>query len=416
MPSLGELFVEFGVVGDVKPLEKALKKIKETVSAIDKEIAANKRLLQLKKDLAVARTDEEKALLRENFAKEKQKAKLLEEAELNKQAIADKKELAANLAMVAKRAILVIGAIVAVANAVKKSTDNLRQENQAWINLTRQSNLSLKMFQKWGAIGNMLDSTLGKNGAAKTIADLEQQLFNLNLTGEGFEGFFLAGIDPLGKSVEEVLENIREAIKGLDNVSATYLLRQMGIDPRMLPALRMSKEEFEQKGEELTEYQLTEEQIKNIQKNNERLQQLEDQIKSNTDVLKMESLQANFIVTNAKKELTKPIPNYVNWSHKQIENGNAAKVAGSTLFALPASGVLFGMYKKIQKMNNGVVEDPIKIVETSQMRQNIMNANKNIENTYNYGGNNVSVFTTQAEVEVNKLISPQNTIYGLAGN
>ena len=41
MPSLGELFVELGVVGDVKPLEKAIGTMKEAVKQIDNEIKAN---------------------------------------------------------------------------------------------------------------------------------------------------------------------------------------------------------------------------------------------------------------------------------------------------------------------------------------------------------------------------------------
>ena len=91
MASLGELFVELGVVGDVKPLEKAIGTMKEAVKQIDNEIKANQRLLKYLQDIKNARNDGEKAIIKENFAKEIQKQKMLDEIDANQKAVDGKK-------------------------------------------------------------------------------------------------------------------------------------------------------------------------------------------------------------------------------------------------------------------------------------------------------------------------------------
>ena len=62
MASLGELFIEIGVLGDIKPLEDTVKKMQEA----EKKAA---RLLKYLQDLNKAETDAEKKLIKQNFVR-----------------------------------------------------------------------------------------------------------------------------------------------------------------------------------------------------------------------------------------------------------------------------------------------------------------------------------------------------------
>ena len=264
MASLGELFVELGVVGDVKPLEKAIGTMKEAVKQIDNEIKANQRLLKYLQDIKNARNDGEKATIKENFAKEIQKQKMLNEIDANQKAVDGKKEFASKIAGVVKGVGAFVGALTGAAIALNKFTNDLVESNQAMLNLTRTSDISLKTFQKWDSIGRMF----GVQNAAQQIEGLNQRLFQLRLTGEGAGGFQIAGINPIGQDAEGVLEQLRQRIKGLDDTSASWLLQQMGLDPQMLNLLRMEREEFEKLNKELENYRLTDEQRRSIQQMN----------------------------------------------------------------------------------------------------------------------------------------------------
>jgi len=217
--SLGELFIELGVFADTEEVKKFEKQLKNTV----KTIKENKKET---KDLNKSIGDFIKSL---------------------------------------RRSILVIsGALY----AINRFTNSLVESNQQFLNLTRTSDISLSTFQKWNNIGKML----GVKNAAEQIEGLNERLFDLMLTGQGAEGFVLAGINPMGQDAEGVMEQLRNRVAGLDDTAAAYLLKQMGLDPTMLHLLRMGREEFEALGQAIKRYQLTEEQRAEIQKLNVQLQ------------------------------------------------------------------------------------------------------------------------------------------------
>lgn len=268
MPSIGELFVEIGTIGDSKELKQFVENAKEAVKQIDKQIQGNKRLLQYLKDLKEAQTQGEKALVKENFANEIKKQKMLDQIDVTEKQISGHKELAANVGKVVKGVGLFVGAVTGAAIALNKFTNDLVQSNQAILNLTRTTDIAQSTFQKWGSIGKML----GVENADQQLASLNQRLFDLMLTGEGAKGFQLAGINPVGQDAEGVLEQLRARVSGMNDTMATYLLQQMGLDPQMLHLLRMSRTEFEELGETVRKYQLTPEQSKQIQQMNIQLQ------------------------------------------------------------------------------------------------------------------------------------------------
>lgn len=296
MPSIGELFVEFGVVGDTKELEKLDKKLKEAakkaddfVKTIKEEIEYNDKLEEVTQkvtkatqELAGAETEEAKAAAQGALTAAEAQKKRLEElkaakeaarsvhndVEINQKAIDGKKALAKNIAGVVKGIGVFVGAVTGAAIAVNKLTSDLVQSNQAMLDLTRTTDIAQGTFQKWGSIGKML----GIENADQQLESLNQRLFELKLTGEGARGFQLAGINPMGQDAEGVLEQLRARVSGMSDTSATYLLQQMGLDPKMLHLLRMSRNEFEALGQTIKKYQLSTDDTKRIQALNIQIQ------------------------------------------------------------------------------------------------------------------------------------------------
>lgn len=349
MPSIGELFIQLGVVGDVKPLEKAIGTMKEAVKQIDNQINANQRLLKYLQDIKTTRTAGEKAIIKENFANETKKQKLLDEIDANQKAVDEKKEFAAKIAGVVKGVGLFVGAMTGAAVALNKFTNDLVQSNQAMLDLTRTTDIAQGTFQKWNNIGKML----GVENAAQQLEGLNQRMFELMLTGEGARGFQLAGINPVGQDAEGVLEQLRDRVSGMDDTTATYLLQQMGLDPKMLHLLRLSRQEFEELGATVQKYQLTPEQTKQIQAMNVQLQIAAIKLQYLKDRAILAIMPAWVKLVESFARVTEGIQKAVNWLNefksKSPDVQNAIKgiaiAVGILLAALfPVQALLIGLY------------------------------------------------------------------------
>lgn len=213
------LYIELGTIGDTKELEKFVKMCRKTADAIEDATKKQDKLDKGAKNLV-------------------------------------------------QGMVALAGAIAGAAFALNRLTSDLVRNNQTFINLTRQSDIALSTFQKWDGIGKMF----GIENASQQLENLNQKLFELRLTGQGARGFQLAGIDPTGQDAEGVLEQLRARIQGMDNTTASYLLQQMGLDPRMISILRMDRREFEELGATIKKYQLTDAQRQQIEKLNIQLQ------------------------------------------------------------------------------------------------------------------------------------------------
>lgn len=217
--NLGELFIQLGVVGDTKQVKEFDKKVKELAKDMNLTLKSTEGL---------------------------------------------NKGIGTFVKGIASAGAALIGTVA----ALDRMINSLTKSNQSWINLTRTTDISLKTFQKWGNIGKLL----GVDNAAQQLEGLNERLFELRLTGEGARGFQLAGINPMWQNAQGVLEQLRGRIQGMDDTSASYLLRQMGLDPQMLHLLRMTREEFEDLYSAIQGYQLTQQQREEIQRLNIQLQ------------------------------------------------------------------------------------------------------------------------------------------------
>lgn len=210
----------------------------------------------------------------------------------------------------------IVGAIAGATIALSKLTDSLVSNNQEFLNLTRTSDIALSTFQKWDNVGKMF----GVRNAAQQIQNLNERLFELKLTGQGAQGFMLAGINPMGQDAEGIMEQLRSRVSGLDDTSASYLLRQMGLDPTMLHLLRLGRKEFEELGQTVRKYQLTDEQTKQIQKMNVQLQIAQIKLKYLKDRAILAIMPYFVKWMQSLTRVTEGLARFIKWINKGIKS------------------------------------------------------------------------------------------------
>lgn len=234
---LGELFVQLGVKGDTDKLDKTIKQMEEVQ-------ARNKDIIKYRKDLTKATNENEKALVKKNFADKIQIDNL-------KKQQASIKQNRAGWDGLAKGVLGFIGVATLAYKAMDRMITSLAQANQQMITFQRTSGISFASLNKYASANAAVNFNSSIEGTAQTMSRLASNLYDIRM-GRGDispyqELAFVGGkaFNPMGMSVEQLIENVREAIKGVDDVQATNIIQRMGFAPDDLLMLRMSREEFE---------------------------------------------------------------------------------------------------------------------------------------------------------------------------
>ena len=223
-------------------------------------------------------------------------------------------------------------AIAAAYWALDRLTDSLAKQNLQWLNLTRQSDIALSTFQKWGTIGKIV----GVDNAAQQLENLNQKIFNLRLTGEGAKGFQMAGIMPT--NAEDVLEQLRQRVSGMSNTAGSYLLQQMGLDPKMITLLKMGRKEWEEYLNVANKYTLKKEQREEIDRMNRQLEVARIKMGYLKDRIVLALMPAFTRLTKFLISATEGIARIVNWIIKA--DSPTAKLTKGILGIAAALGVV----------------------------------------------------------------------------
>lgn len=257
---LGELFIELGTKGNTKELEKTLKQLKEA----EKKTAAQ---IKLNKDLAKATSDEEKALIKKNYAQKQEIAST--EKVINKSKERNKTILAG-----IKGFTRLIGAISLAIGVMDRFANASAKTNQSILTLSQTSGVDVNTINKYASAARGLNYNVSRETVAQTFQSLSQKLFNMSIGEEEgivkglslLQSFGGKGFNPIGKSPEQVLEDLRAGITSLTDFQAGQVLSQFGIGPELLPMLRMSSQEFAGvKNRFLSEAQMREEQRRSLE-------------------------------------------------------------------------------------------------------------------------------------------------------
>ena len=239
---LGDFFIELGI----KPNKKNVQAIQETIDKL-KDLRANVQdEINLERELAKAETDEQKAKIKKKYALDKEIKTLEKSNQVQKANIANFKGMV-------RGALGVVGAISAVVFAVDRMVNSLGRANQRLMNFQHQTGISLSSLNKYASANVMANPLATIEGTASSLQAVAQNLLDIQL-GRGDVSAFQelsyfsgANVTPYGKSLEEVIESVRSALRNIPNdIQATNLIQRMGFSPDDLQMLRMSKKEFEE--------------------------------------------------------------------------------------------------------------------------------------------------------------------------
>ena len=219
---LGELFIQLGVKGDTKELDKTLKQL-------DKTEKVNNKVAKAEKALGRELTENEKKWLK------------------NKNAINEVRNgLNGFLKATAGIATAVAGSVI----AFDRMANAMFNANQQLITFQRTSGISLNTLNKYASASSLVNYNASLQGTAQSLQNVANNLWDIQM-GRGDlspyqELAFVGGkgINPFGKSLEQVIEEIRESIKTVDDLQATNIITRMGFAPEDLMMLRMTKEEL----------------------------------------------------------------------------------------------------------------------------------------------------------------------------
>ena len=239
---LGDFFIELGI----KPNKKNVQAIQETIDKL-KDLRANVQdEINLERELAKAEKKKKKAKIKKKYALDKE----IKTLEKSNQA---QKANIANFKGMVRGALGVVGAISAVVFAVDRMVNSLGRANQRLMNFQHQTGISLSSLNKYASANVMANPLATIEGTASSLQAVAQNLWDIQLGRGDVSAFqelsYFSGtnVTPYGKSLEEVIESVRSALRNIPNdIQATNLIQRMGFSPDDLQMLRMSKKEFEE--------------------------------------------------------------------------------------------------------------------------------------------------------------------------
>ncbi len=152
-----------------------------------------------------------------------------------------------NITNLTKRLAVMTAAFGGAVAALDKFTSGTVNSSVGLQNIANQTGLAIGKLRQLGQAAQLSDLSMTAEQAAQEVGNLEQRLAAIRLTGQGAESFIRFGIQPTGDAFA-VLEQVREAIQGMDNAKASTLISSLGINPQFINLLRLSRKEFEELG------------------------------------------------------------------------------------------------------------------------------------------------------------------------
>lgn len=246
---IADFFIQITAKGDLKELkmiadaQKAIKEQSKVAIA-----TAKVKVQQLKKETA--------EIVAQKKAK-KEESKTLKDILIARGKMFDQQNRM-NILMakgIAQTALMKSGflsmaaAVVGVTLTVDKMVMKLAQANQSFINFQRQTGMSIQTAQGMSAAMANLDVSMSPEQIMQSMQSLQTNLVGIGYGQGNIGAYQIAGV-PIGLgniyNAEGTFENIRKALRGRHPAEQTYLLQQMGLDPRLGALINMSDKEYAQ--------------------------------------------------------------------------------------------------------------------------------------------------------------------------
>ncbi len=151
-----------------------------------------------------------------------------------------------------KKTLKLSAAITAAIFLLDRFIDSSVRGAVALSNFTIQTGLLSDQLQRFQIAGQLSDISLSVDQITSSIRGLQSKLADIKLGGGNIFPFQLLGISVKGKDAFEVLEEVRDRIKGLSPDVAVNILSKLGLGPGFLNVLKLSREEFNKLGDSIT--------------------------------------------------------------------------------------------------------------------------------------------------------------------
>lgn len=106
---------------------------------------------------------------------------------------------------------------------------------------SNQTGLSWQELQKWQIVAQQ--ANVSAEAVASSVTGIARGLAEIRLGRGNIAPYQILGIGT-NQNAFQVLEQLRQRIKGLEPALATNLIAQMGLDPSLINVLRLSNDEF----------------------------------------------------------------------------------------------------------------------------------------------------------------------------
>ena len=277
MSSIGELFIQLGVLGNANELKKANQEFQKANALTEKQNKLDKLRAETLERIQKAETKAEKRKIAEQYRAKKLN---IEKQSALKMQLLEKKGLQANIAQWATYAHMVSMASNMAVNSIKKINaefEKMTTSNRQWANITGRTSSSYASLMKYGRIASLANPNLNPEQVASMLAGLNQKFFVGRQTGDysSFVNSELANI--IGsdssrlfnrvyngefKTFESYLEAIRGTIAGKSpEMQSSIAQAFLGGDDSLLPMLQMGGAQFASLLQTATRGQLSESQV-----------------------------------------------------------------------------------------------------------------------------------------------------------
>lgn len=241
---IADFFVQITAKGDLKELkmiadaQKAIKEQSKVAIA-----TAKVRVQELKKE-----TEE----LKVQKKQKKEEPKTLKEILMARGKIFDQ-QARGNILMakgVAQTLLMgsafgsVASAVVLTTIAIDKMVQKLAQANQLYLNFQRQTGISMARAMGVSAAMANVDITMSPEEVMQNMQNLQSNLVGVQFGMGNIAPYQMAGINPWGANSADMLDVIRKQLRGFAPAYRTFLLQQMGLDPRLGALIDMSDKEY----------------------------------------------------------------------------------------------------------------------------------------------------------------------------
>lgn len=140
---------------------------------------------------------------------------------------------------------LVTAAAIAALYGIDKFVAGSIAGAAALRDFNQQTGLSIEKLQKWQVVGQLTDMQLTADAVTSSIGALQKKLVDIQYYGEGYGPFAQLGLDTRSRNAFDILDQVREKIKGMPRDLATNMIQQLGLSPNFINILTLSKEKFD---------------------------------------------------------------------------------------------------------------------------------------------------------------------------